>query len=82
MINFLFCCHKANLTLPVVNVFPVSSVFRKFYRTDSSPPQAPEKPSALKGASKETQPTIKTGTVNTEDLLQLSVVVDYPRYLM
>ena len=82
MTNFLFCCHKANITLTVVNVFPVSSFFRNFYRKDSSPFQAPEEPPALEGTSKEMQPTTKRGTVNTEDLLQLSVVVDYPVYLM
>eukprot|EP00072_Mus_musculus_P067459 XP_017169222.1 PREDICTED: uncharacterized protein 4921528I07Rik isoform X2 [Mus musculus] len=48
-----------------------SSVFRKFYRTDSSPPQAPEKPSALKGASKETQPTIKTGSQCTPEIKEI-----------
>ncbi|NP_001365618.1 uncharacterized protein LOC102631503 isoform 2 [Mus musculus] len=51
--------------------FKFSSVFRKFYRTDSSPPQAPEKPSALKGASKETQPTIKTGSQCTPEIKEI-----------
>ena len=82
MTNFLFCCHKANITLPVVNVFTVSSFFRKFYRKDSSPFQYPEEPPSIEVTSKEMQPTTKRGTVNTEDLLQLSVVVDYPVYLM
>lgn len=77
MINFLFCCHKANITLPVVNVFSVSSILKRFHKKSPRPwKEPPVPPITLKEPS---QPR-KKGSVNTEDLLQLSLVVDYPVY--
>ena len=81
MINFLFCCPKANITLSIVNVFPVFSLLQRFYKKDPGPSQAPEEPPALEIISKEIPQTRKRGTVNTEDVLQLSVEVDYLLHL-
>ena len=81
MINFLFCCHKANITLPAVIVFPVTSLLERLCKKDPGPSQALEEPPVLESTSKEIPQTRKRGTVNTENVLQLSVVVDYLAYL-
>ena len=81
MINFLFCCHKANITLPIVNVFPVFSIFQRFYKKDPGPSQTPEEPPVLETTSKEIGKPRKKGTGNTEDVLQLSVEVYYLVYI-
>ena len=81
MINFLFCCHKANIILPIVNVFPVSTLLQRFYKKDPGPSQALEEPPVLENTCKEIPQTRKRGTVNTEDLLQQSVESDYRVYL-
>ena len=81
MINFLFCCHKANITLPIVNIFPVESFLQRFYKKDPGPFQAPEEPPVLESTSKEIPPTRKRGTVDTEDVLQLCVQVHYLVYI-
>lgn len=78
MINFLFCCHKANITLPVVNVFSVSSIVKIFHKKDPGPSQAQEESSVSPSTSKETSQGTIEGIVNTEDLPQLPVLVDYP----
>lgn len=65
-----------------MNVSPVPSIFRRFYRKDPGPSQAPEEPPLPASTTKEPPQIRKTGTVNTEDLLQLSGVVDYPVYFM
>ncbi|XP_034952799.1 uncharacterized protein LOC100039674 isoform X4 [Mus musculus] len=49
----------------------VSSFFRKFYRKDSSPFQAPEEPPALEGTSKEMQPTTKRGSHNAPEIKEI-----------
>ena len=64
-----------------MNVFPVASLLHRFYKKDPSLSQALQELPVLEITSKDITQTRKRGIVNTEDVLQLSVEVDYLVYL-
>lgn len=75
MIGFLISCCKTNMTLPVVNTFPVSSLFKRFWKKTSVTSQDVEIPPAVETTLVKTPEAQREGTTHTEALLPLYVVV-------
>lgn len=75
MISFLISCCKTNMTLPVVNTFPVSSLFKRFWKKTPVTSQDVEIPPAVETTLVKTPEAQTEGTTHTEALLPLYVVV-------